>query len=242
MNLSLKPQTRETITISEHKEDERRGPSNISRSLVGAPKCRTVLKYAFDQGVHSTSVLAHHFVWIANDAYNPASAVTPRQPLGFLEYATFYRRYRVHRVKLEVTGTAMNSTTAPWTSYQMVIYPSPTIDTSVTTQSLQSALERPMAQYKTLTQANSAGAARRHDTRYKSTWAITGGKSNDEDYAAYTEPTVGATQPTKIWYWNVLLYAMDNADSTLTPGFNARVTGVLHMDIEFYDRQVLAPF
>lgn len=148
----------------------------------------------------------------------------------------------MHRVKLELTATAMNSTSAPWSSYQVVIYPSPTISTSTVPQSLESALSRPMAQYKTLTQANSAGAAKRHDTRYKSTWAITGGKADDEDYAAFTDPTIGSTQPAKLWYWNVIVYEMTNPDPSITPGFSVRLTGMLHLDVEFYDRQVLAPF
>lgn len=164
-------------------------------------------------------------VFRGNSIFDPDTGTTPTQPLGYEQWATLYRRYRVIASRAEIrfmadgSAVPLTGVVVPMTS--SVVYTDPVgYKTS--------------AYAKQVTLGTSLNTGFGDIESYMSTDKIRGMPRNGVRVAQELS-SIFASDPTQQWFWHVSLCADDN--STTWEGV-MNVTIVY--DVELYDRANLS--
>lgn len=90
----------------------RRTPFQNKTTTVVVPRGpiapRTIVKLKYHENWVSDGT-TFDYVWMLNSLYDPNNTGTGHQPLGFDQYATFYNRYRVFKVKYVLISCTPNA-------------------------------------------------------------------------------------------------------------------------------------
>jgi len=155
-----------------------------------------------------------------NGAYDPDVKLANIYPSGYIQYAYFFRRYRVLSSYLKVT--LCRSTEA----CRIIILPSILSQPPNYTDALQNPLHKELVIPTTLVQRYSL-------SHWISSAKIFGVSTLGEDelYSSTIE-----TFPQRQWYWHIYVISY-NGTSAIT----AHIDIQLIYDIEFYQRAIMAP-
>lgn len=178
-------------------------------------------KQALGSGV--VSIL--DFVFRGNSCFDPDFATGGQQPLGFDEWSSFYRRYRVKGAKIRVHY--MNNAAVTAVGYIVAN------NTSAAFIQRANTMELPYMQSANLGQ--DAGNNQGDLTMYKSTAQVRGGP---QDIVQYEQDlsALNTSNPNQEWFFHVGAYGIGPSVNNFDVDMDILVTYY----VEFYDRETLA--
>jgi len=175
------------------------------------------------QGGGATNI--QDFIFRGNGAFDPDFATGGQQPLGYDQWANFYRRYRVIASKCVVRGTSDATIDSRITVVPM--------NTSSGISDRSQIIEAYMS--KTVNTGQDTSQSKGYISHYMPTAVIRGGPSDIVQYEVDLSSLV-TDNPANQWYWHVAGHGIGSG----------AVNFVIDLDIEltyyvqFYDRETLA--
>lgn len=199
--------------------------SKVMRQPTGIPdKMYIKLKYSTNQLIASSGNTPGLYIFRGNSVFDPDYSGIGDQPVGFDQWAQFYKDYKVLASKITVTAIAQSNLAAN------VACVSINPETSVPTTGLTpiNLIQHPYSRHRYIGQGD--GPAPPTFSNYMTTKKMYGLKDVcDEQYIANV-----ATNPQIQWYWNVSISPTNNTTSV-----GANIVAVITYYVEFSNRILL---
>lgn len=177
------------------------------------------------QALGGGTVTILDYVFRGNSCFDPDFATGGQQPLGFDEWSSFYRRYRVKGAKIRVHY--MNDASISAVGYIVAS------NTGAAFIDRANTMELPYMESTNL--GEDAGNNQGNLTLYASTAQVRGGPKDivqyEQDLSAFN-----TSNPNQQWYFHVGAYGIGPS----TNNFDVNMDILITYYVEFYDRETLS--